>query len=296
MSEQVAESLEAASFSAAPYHAGLDAQTRSRTQETFQRGEIDVVVATIAFGMGIDKADIRTVIHLGLPSTVEGYYQEIGRAGRDGLPRSGAAFLLLCDRKMHESFLTRDYPETRVLEKMRARVSQDGVDRAQLLAASGLELAAAEAALTKLWIHGGVTIDSGDVVRPGEAHWQPRYEAIRTYRYGQLDEVLDFAQSGGCRMARLIRHFGETRDSKPCGLCDACRPRDCVGRRFLHADQSPTFAGRRHCRRAGDAGRPGHRHVAAQFVAIGQPRATRARKCARGIGASRGFGADGGRV
>jgi superfamily II DNA helicase RecQ len=76
----------AASFSAAAYHAGLDAQRRQRVQAEFLEGRIEAMVATIAFGMGIDKADIRTVIHTALPGSLEAYYQEIGRAGHDGDP------------------------------------------------------------------------------------------------------------------------------------------------------------------------------------------------------------------
>ena len=81
---QLAAELCQGRLAAAAYHAGLEAETRERVQTAFQAGELEVVVATIAFGMGIDKADIRTVIHAGLPATLEGYYQEIGRAGRDG--------------------------------------------------------------------------------------------------------------------------------------------------------------------------------------------------------------------
>src|SRR5439155_3386690 len=100
----------ATSFRAAAYHAGMPPEERESVQSAFLAGDVDVVVATIAFGMGIDKADVRTVLHTALPATLEGYYQEIGRAGRDGLP---ARAVLLCsdaDRKTHEFFLARDYP------------------------------------------------------------------------------------------------------------------------------------------------------------------------------------------
>ena len=238
MAEEVASLLVAARYRAAPYHAGLDTQTRSRTQDAFQRGEIEVVVATIAFGMGIDKADIRTVIHLALPGTVEGYYQEIGRAGRDGLPARALLCYSWADRKMHESFLERDYPETSRLEALLGRVPGAGIERSALLSTCGLDAEIAEPALGKLWIHGGVSVDSDDVVRPGKGGWQPRYEAIRAYRRAQLDEVLEFAQSSDCRMVRLVRHFGETRDAKPCACCDACQPSRCVGRRFRAASEA----------------------------------------------------------
>ena len=84
--ETLSEKLSAVGIRAKPYHAGLSPELRSRHQELFSRDEIQVVCATIAFGMGINKSNVRFVIHADLPKNVEGYYQETGRAGRDGLP------------------------------------------------------------------------------------------------------------------------------------------------------------------------------------------------------------------
>ena len=95
---------------AAAYHAGMDAESRERVQKAFQAAKLEVVVATIAFGMGIDKADIRTVIHAGLPSTLEGYYQEIGRAGRDGKLSRTYLMHSYADQRTHDFLLSRDYP------------------------------------------------------------------------------------------------------------------------------------------------------------------------------------------
>ncbi|NJC28209.1 RecQ family ATP-dependent DNA helicase [Neolewinella antarctica] len=107
--EEVAEALRVNDVRAAPYHAGLDPKTRSRTQDQFLMEDVDVICATIAFGMGIDKPDVRFVIHYDIPKSIENYYQETGRAGRDGIDGRCVAFYAYKDILRLEKFL-RDKP------------------------------------------------------------------------------------------------------------------------------------------------------------------------------------------
>jgi DNA topoisomerase-3 len=210
---------------AAAYHAGMDAGSRERVQSGFLSGELDAVVATIAFGMGVDKANVRTVVHLSSPATVEGYYQEIGRAGRDGDP---SLALMLCspnDRRMHEFFFDRDYPETQALERVYSRLSEQAQWKGSLARKLQLEDEELDRILDKLWIHGSAFVDHDDQVTRGGDEFRRRYPKQRASRAAQLAHMADYVYTQDCRMLALVRHFGDREDSgKPCGMCDRCRP------------------------------------------------------------------------
>ena len=110
--EELSNRLQDAGFRALPYHAGMDAETRRKNQERFIRDEVDVITATIAFGMGIDKPDVRLIVHQELPKTLEAYYQQTGRAGRDGLPSDCVMFYSYGDKIKQDFFINRIEDET----------------------------------------------------------------------------------------------------------------------------------------------------------------------------------------
>lgn len=214
-------------FRSAAYHAGMPAADREKVQRVFLEGKLDAIVATVAFGMGIDKADVRTIVHVALPGSVEGYYQEIGRAGRDGLPAEAVLLHSFSDRKTHEFFLDRDHPDTEVLAKIRAAVPETGsIPRVDLQArCESIESDVFEKALEKLWIHEGIRVDPEENVAAGTGQWRKPYEDLRRHRHRQLDSIQAYTSGSACRMLQLIRHFGDEDDaSQPCGICDRCRP------------------------------------------------------------------------
>ncbi len=109
---------------AAAYHAGMDGESRRWTQENFMNGKIKIIVATNAFGMGIDKSNIRFVIHYDLPGTIEAYYQEAGRAGRDGKPSFCLLLFSPADRHLREFFIRGDNPSPRLIRNIYDRLTE----------------------------------------------------------------------------------------------------------------------------------------------------------------------------
>jgi DNA topoisomerase-3 len=222
---------------AAAYHAGMPGSERDRVQSAFLGGRLEVIVATIAFGMGVDKPDVRTVIHTGLPGSLEGYYQEIGRAGRDGKPSRAILLYSWVDRRNHEFFHTRDYPDVSVLRQIHKTLTEQSQPGDRVRSQVKIDEEPFEKALEKLWIHGGALVDADDNVARGTDAWERPYLAQRDHKLGQLDQMVRCAEAHGCRMLHLVRHFGDQEDSgKPCGICDVCDPEACLVRRFRSPD------------------------------------------------------------
>ncbi|MCL2777406.1 MAG: ATP-dependent DNA helicase [Polyangiaceae bacterium] len=220
------------SISVAAYHAGLSAEVRENVQQQFLEGKIDCIVATIAFGMGIDKANVRTVIHTALPATIEGYYQEIGRAGRDGKPSRALLLHSPVDTKIHAFFLERDYPQTEILSDITKHLAHDNLPLGDLEAHCNLAPEIFARALDKLIVHGGVVVEGG-MVRAGTGNWRSAYERQRDHKREQLDKMRRFADKPMCRMLSMVEHFGDQNDTgEPCGICDVCAPTACIAESF----------------------------------------------------------------
>ncbi|HYR89922.1 MAG TPA: helicase-related protein, partial [Terriglobia bacterium] len=230
-------------FPTAAYHAGLNAERRSHVQEQFLAGKIEVMVATIAFGMGIDKPNVRTVIHTALPGSLEAYYQEVGRAGRDGAPSRAILMHSYADRYTHDFFFERDYPEVAVLDRIFAELRDEPQEKASLQTKLRMDPDIFDKALEKLWIHGGGVLDYAERITRGQTDWRDSYLAQGDQKRSQIDQMIRYAETNQCRMSTLVRHFGDIADGqKLCGICDFCAPSRCAAQRFRTATESERAA------------------------------------------------------
>jgi ATP-dependent DNA helicase RecQ len=227
--EELSERLTAAGYPAAFYHGAMSAGLRRKRHEQFTADELPIMVATSAFGMGIDKPNIRWVAHMALPDSPDSYLQEIGRAGRDGLP-SRVLLLYRAEDMALQRFFTGGIPShdelLYVASGVRARVKS----KAEISAETGMSARKVTSLLALLEQVGAVAIGSKGELQlppyapqPAEAARLATVEAARhqTLQRSRTDMMRQFAEAAGCRVAPLLTYFGEQM-SRPCGHCDNC--------------------------------------------------------------------------
>src|SRR5689334_17259813 len=234
--EALTDWLKAFDFKIEQYHGRMKPGDRKRNQEAFMNDELKAIVATNAFGMGIDKPDIRFVVHYQMPGSLEAYYQEAGRAGRDGEPATCSLFYQLDDRRTHQFFLGGKHTKFddilavhQALETLGAAetpVTPSAVQEHVNLVADGkvrvvLSLLK-ELKLVKELRGGRFRLLRTDV-KQAELEELARLSEEKTEKDKEkLERMMQYGQSARCRWCLLHEYFGEVMEEGRCGMCDNC--------------------------------------------------------------------------
>jgi ATP-dependent DNA helicase RecQ len=217
--EAYAEAIAELGMAAKAYHGGMRAKDRESVQQDFMEGRLDVIVATSAFGMGIDKADIRTVIHATVPDSPDSYYQEIGRAGRDGEPALGILYYRNEDLGLRRFFAS-SLPQVDDVASVAGAVrhAQGKVDRKALAESTGFGPRKLGRILNLL----DELDDEGIPPQQAAERAVEIAQSRRKLEESRIEMMRGFAETTGCRRQFLMSYFGEVLE-EPCGNCDTCR-------------------------------------------------------------------------